>query len=96
MKKKNYTEEFKSQIVKEVNNVKDIGIVARKHGIARSTVNGWIKKQGLSSTLIEGKEITKEKEQENDHLKKLLGEKDLEISILRDLLKKTNPQLKIK
>ncbi len=40
MKKKNYTEEFKSQIVKEVNNVKDIGIVARKHGIARSTVNG--------------------------------------------------------
>lgn len=60
MKKKNYTEEFKSQIIKEVNNVKDIGVVARKHWIARSTVHGWIKKQGSSSTLIEGKEITKE------------------------------------
>lgn len=38
----------------------------------------------------------KEKEQENNQLKKILGEKDLEISILRDLLKKVNPQLKIK
>ena len=44
MKKKNYTEEFKEQVIREVNNVKDIGIVARKHGIARSTVQGWIKK----------------------------------------------------
>ncbi|MCI1650916.1 hypothetical protein [Clostridium tyrobutyricum] len=34
--------------------------------------------------------------QENDSLKKLLGEKDLEIAILKDLIKKANPQLKIK
>jgi hypothetical protein len=33
----------------------------------------------------------KELETENDKLKGLLGEKDLEIAILRDLLKKTNP-----
>lgn len=99
MKKKNYTEEFKEQVIREVNNVKDIGIVARKHGIARSTVHGWIKKQSSGTALIEGKEIVrdlKEKEQENNQLKKILGEKDLEISILRDLLKKVNPQLKIK
>ena len=37
-------------------------------------------------------EVTKE----NDQLKKLLGEKDLEIAILKDLIKKANPQLKIK
>ncbi|BDR70338.1 hypothetical protein K144313037_17500 [Clostridium tetani] len=50
--------------------------------------------------LIEGKnnfekeitEITKE----NGTLKKILGEKDLEIAILKDLIKKANPQLKIK
>ena len=99
MKKKSYTEEFKEQVIREVNNVKDIGIVARKHGIARSTVQGWIKKQNSGTALIEGKEIVrdlKEKEQENNQLKKILGEKDLEISILRDLLKKVNPQLKIK
>ncbi len=29
-------------------------------------------------------------------LKKILGEKDLEIAILKDLIKKANPQLKIK
>lgn len=34
--------------------------------------------------------------QENDTLKKILGEKDLEIAILKDLIKKANPQLKIK
>jgi transposase-like protein len=99
MKKKNYTQEFREQIIKEVQNVKDIGVVARKHEIARSTINGWLKKQNSSAALIEGKEVTKElkeKEQENDQLKKLLGEKDLEIAILRDLLKKVNPQLKIK
>ncbi|APC85555.1 hypothetical protein EXM36_11600 [Clostridium botulinum] len=50
--------------------------------------------------LIEGqnnfeKEIT-EITQENDTLKKILGEKDLEIVILKDLIKKASPQLKIK
>ena len=34
--------------------------------------------------------------QENEKLKKIIGEKDLEIAILKDLLKKTNPHLKIK
>jgi len=32
-------------------------------------------------------------ERENEHLKKLLGEKDLEIAILRDLLKKGSQRL---
>lgn len=41
------------------------------------------------------KEIT-EITQENDTLKKILGEKDLEIVILKDLIKKASPQLKIK
>jgi len=30
-------------------------------------------------------------EKENNTLKKILGEKDLEISVLRDLVKKTRP-----
>lgn len=37
-----------------------------------------------------------ELEHENDKLKKLLGEKDLEISILRDLVKKVNPAYRTK
>ncbi|MEK5272084.1 hypothetical protein NSR00_15185 [Aeribacillus sp. FSL K6-8394] len=38
---------------------------------------------------LDAKELSKE----NDQLKKLLGEKDLEIAILRDLIKKKNPHL---
>ncbi|WP_196244929.1 hypothetical protein [Clostridium beijerinckii] len=41
-------------------------------------------------------EILTEVTNENDQLKKILGEKDLKIAILRDLIKKSNPQLKIK
>ncbi|RHX67150.1 transposase, partial [Bacillus amyloliquefaciens] len=38
---------------------------------------------------IDSKELSKE----NEKLKMLLGEKDLEIAILRDLIKKKNPHL---
>ncbi|MBE6065448.1 MAG: hypothetical protein E7209_08665 [Clostridium cochlearium] len=79
------------------------------NGISKSTIFTWIKnskqkdeikvKPGRKA-LIEGKnnfekeitEITKE----NDTLKKILGEKDLEIAILKELIKKANSQLKIK
>jgi transposase-like protein len=37
-----------------------------------------------------------ELENENDKLKRILGEKDLEIEILRDLLKKNNPAFRTK
>lgn len=38
---------------------------------------------------LDAKELSKE----NEKLKTLLGEKDLEIAILRDLIKKKNPHL---
>jgi transposase-like protein len=38
----------------------------------------------------------KDLDKQNTHLKQLLGEKDLEIAILRDLVKKANPHLRIK
>ncbi|MFU0825450.1 MAG: hypothetical protein ACFWTK_10795 [Clostridium sp.] len=78
-------------------------------GISKSTIFTWIKesknkdeikiKPGRKA-LVEGdKELESELTEvtkENDQLKKLLGEKDLEIAILKDLIKKSNPQLKIK
>ena len=109
MRGRSYTKELKESIIKEVKEVGNISLVSRKHGISKSTITTWIRnskekdnikvKPGRKA-LIEGKndfeqeitEITKE----NDTLKKILGEKDLEIAILKDLLKKANPQLKIK
>jgi transposase len=62
-------------------------------------VNRWVKEYkegkydnvslGVDSTPLETKKLS----QENDQLKKLLGEKDLEIAILRDLIKKKTPHL---
>ncbi len=108
IKGRSYTEEFKEQILQEVKEVGNVSLVGRKHGIATSIIFTWISKSknkdkiGVKpgrKALVEGKnneneinEIT----QENDKLKKILGEKDLEIAILKDLLKKANPQLKIK
>ena len=108
IKGRSYTEEFKEQILQEVKEVENVSLVGRKHGISTSTIFNWISKSknkdkiGVKpgrKALVEGKnneneinEIT----QENDKLKKILGEKDLEIAILKDLLKKANPQLKIK
>ena len=108
MKGKTYSEEFKNQILQEVKEVGNVSLVGRKHGISTSTIFTWISKSMIKDkiivkpgrkALIEGmnneNEIN-EVTQENDKLKKILGEKDLEIAILRDLLKKANPQLKIK
>ena len=103
MKGRSYSEEFKEQILQEVKEVENVSLVGRKHGISTSTIFNWISKSknkdkiGVKpgrKVLVEGKnneneinEIT----QENDKLKKILGEKDLEIAILKDLLKKANP-----
>lgn len=109
MKGKSFTKELKEEILREVKEVGNVSLVSRRHGISKSTIFTWIKNSKTKDeikikpgrkALVEGDneleseltEITKE----NDKLKKILGEKDLEIAILRDLIKKANPQLKIK
>lgn len=108
MKRNIYSQELKEQVLKEIKETGNVAVVARKHSIARTTVDSWVKQAKAGKPLTESKPIAnttlnkaydneiKEVKNENDQLKKLLGEKDLEIAILKDLLKKTNPQLKIK
>jgi len=100
MKGKAYTEEFKEQILKEVANTGNVSLVARNHGIPSTTINTWTKRRkntcssssrGPKSSSFNSANYNKEIEKENDQLKRLLGEKDLEIAILKDLLKKKNP-----
>ena len=40
-----YSPEFKSKIINQVQEVKSLSVVARKHSIAPSTISGWIKKK---------------------------------------------------
>jgi transposase len=98
--------EEKKQIIKEAVETGNSSLVARKHNVTPSAVARWVKEYkpdpmkemtnkalkkipGLNESLKEAKQI----EEQNLKLKKLIGEKELEIDILRDLLKKTKIQL---
>lgn len=108
MKGKRYTKEFKDMILQEANETNDMPQVARRHELSIKTIYRW--KTESKYTAWKATEPTakktatytptaqkfKEIEGQNDQLKKLLGEKDLEIAILRDLLKKSQPGYRIK
>jgi transposase len=98
MKRNKHSKEFKLQIVKEAVETGNTAAVARRYEIAANMLHRWTKeyeagKFGDTSldvvTALESKVLV----QENDQLKKLLGEQALEIAILRDLIKKKNPHL---
>ena len=76
---KKYTENEKTEILKEVENLRNVSLVAKKHGMPNTTIQNWIKK-GLNSS--NSSEIRK--------LKKTISQQKLKISILKDLLKKTH------
>ena len=83
-----YTTEKKDQVLAEVEEVKCISVVGRKYGITPSTIHGWIKQRKKKIELqpnAKNKDLTKEIK----NLKKNLDDRDLEIAILKDLLKKT-------
>ncbi|WP_044748962.1 MULTISPECIES: transposase [Bacillales] len=99
MKRTRYSKEFKIQVANESIETGNAALVARRYELSPNMVNRWVKEykegkfdqdgvQGVSTPLE-----TKKLSQENDQLKRLLGEKDLEIAILRDLIKKKNPHL---
>lgn len=102
MKKKQYTDEIKEQVVKEFREIGNTALVARRHGIAKGTVYSWVKKAkengSVKSLPKDNKKKIKEAKKrlnklsnENDQLKKILAEKELELAILRDLRDESNP-----
>ncbi|CAM3279723.1 transposase [Brevibacillus invocatus] len=108
MQRKRYPIEFKQQLVQEAQDAGNASQVARLHGIDAKMLYRWIrdsKHVDWKNTPAEAKAVKsytpspgefRELETENDQLKKLLGEKDLEIAILRDLVKKVNPAYRTK
>ncbi|WP_206923021.1 transposase [Alicyclobacillus suci] len=112
MVRRKFSQKFKEQVVKECLETGNVSIVARKHEIRANVVNRWVSlyknggfsigKTGTGSTNITTDEYqqlvteNKELEKTNEQLKRTLGEQALEVSILRDLLKKANPHLRTK
>jgi len=78
---KHFTTEFKAQIVKEAKEVGNIAAVARKHDISSKNIYNWVNSAN--------KKISDPDRAENKKLKKKLAEAELELMILKDLLKKT-------
>lgn len=103
MKSKRYPKEFKDQLIKEAQETGNVQQVAKRHEVSPKTLYSWIsqsKHKAWQHTNGESRKTAiympshqefKQLESENDKLKKLLGEKDLEIAIMRDLIKKKNP-----
>jgi transposase-like protein len=82
-----YTQEFKSKIIEEVKEVNAISPVARKHSISASTIHGWVR--GSIERVTYKKEINnKTLKCEVKNLKGKLADAELELMILKDLLKK--------
>lgn len=100
MVRRQFTREQKLQIVREVLETGSTSMVARRHSIRDSVIRRWVEKfrehgegafEQARSTVGRGEPPEyRAVKSENERLKKLLGEKDLEIAILKDLVKKTD------
>ncbi|MNJ41845.1 hypothetical protein D3C77_367870 [compost metagenome] len=108
MKKKQYDLNFKKTVVAKGKEVGNMTAVARQHELDPKMVLRWARELDRKDVdQLDGKTIKQAKfvptaedyaqlEKENEKLKKLFAEQALERDILKDLLKKTNPHLKIK
>lgn len=103
MKNKQYSDEFKEMIIKECQETGNAALVARRHEISVNTVHTWVKKKrknGSVKSMPKGNDHhnramekqLKEVGTENDQLKRLLAEKELELHILRELRDTQNPR----
>lgn len=100
MKKRKAYEEIRLEIVKEALSGIKVGVLARRYELHPETIRTWIRLYrdeiqdidipATDEHLVEMKRL-QEVEDKYQNAVKLLGEKELEIEILRELLKKQNP-----
>jgi transposase-like protein len=100
MKKNNIYEELRLKVAQEALSGTKAGFLARKYGVTPRTIYKWVQdykeKYGEEAVPSVDKRIADSKrlhelEEKYEKAMKLLGEQNLEIEILRDLVKKTNP-----
>lgn len=78
-----HNNEFKEQIVKECVEVGNITLVSNKHGLNPKTVNRWVNLSKNSVQIADSKKVRQ--------LERTIKDRDLEIEVLKALLKKTYP-----
>lgn len=103
MKQKKYSDEFKQQIINECQEVGNVAMVARRHDVSPNTIHGWIRnnrKNGSVKRLPKQKDIRMTELErrielistENNQLKNIVIEKELELAVLRELRDQVNPR----
>jgi len=80
---KQYPVEFKEQIIKEIQDVGNLSLVCRKHGLKLSTVHTWVH-NNKNKDKVSNSKLTRE-------LQRKIKDQEHEILVLRSLLKKTFP-----
>jgi transposase len=88
MAKRRYTARFKFQVVLEVlRKQKEVGQIARAYGVHPITLGLW-KKEFLErgAELFGGSETVRGYEQRIRDLERLLGQKEVEIALLKNVL----------
>jgi len=88
MAKRRYTARFKFQIISEVlRGQKEIGQIARAYGVHPITLGLW-KKEFLEHgpEVFGGSQTVREYEQKIRDLERLLGQKEVEIALLKNFL----------
>ena len=85
MKKTRFTEEQMVTILREADE-RTVPEVAKKHGVSAQTIYGWRKHFGS----LEPADIKRlrQLEHENDRLKKMVADRDLEIDVLKEITRK--------
>ncbi|QYR19628.1 transposase [Paenibacillus sp. sptzw28] len=108
MKKKQYDLNFKKMFVAKGKEIGNMTAVARQHELDLKMVLRWARELNRKdldqldetsvkqSKFVPTAEDYAQLERENEKLKKLFAEQALERDIFKDLLKKTNPHLRIK
>jgi transposase-like protein len=105
MARREFSKEQKIQIVKEVMQTGNISVVARRYDIRNSVIGRWLDKYRQYGEAAFGAMKPAAKsvnpfaaqmhalEMENERLKRILGEKDLELAVMKDLQKKIDQRL---
>lgn len=108
MKKRQFDLAFKKMVVAKGREVGNYSAVARQYDLDPKMVLRWAKQLDRpDNDQLDGATIKQTRfvptpedyaqlQKENEKLKKLFAEQALERDILKDLLKKTNPHLRIK